>query len=775
MDWAWQRCRFGFLKAATHEGGVAAEFYPPQSLPGSTMMAPVRGDTELFTLHPVTSERGSSDLPSPTDYGFPDYEDAVEPLTLDQVHQLLASPFAPIDAVFFERTGSLRDTIHAQGVAVMSVCYHTSDTPGWHYRGDVRDIVCLKIWRRGFFVGPDCYLTLRGDIKCLPRKCKDGRAYWGCAPVFWCIFHPNVVGSLVEQPDTIPYDFITFTEADRVILTRTSSSALGDESDKTFVFATRNLSPIRPCRARQTRLTRRPHAWEYESAEQRDHIRSSWAPYPNTCELLSNLSLLDDDPPLSSTYQSIIERFAVKWSETHPLPYDYDNADAQPTLEDDRAYSKERGMGNGQTISGVIPISLRKAQIIDHVADVEHCINLKGELQIVQLNDIMHNTSSEATDEWSVVLFLVLWDGENQLPQVLLPQDGCEDMVIQLSLPRGLSVQQARYQAIAKTDQLMRRHLQLRSFPILVAEHVKARVQIVAIPSTHQLQDQRLNAAEIKINRHIFGWFMLSALSHVMLKSFADLAVAKCMTFIQPSPYSNLHGLDGVNVGARGIHVMASGLDLLGNIKKKSYTLVEAEVYCLTVDRKLREALMVHDSDPDADYLHSWVERIGACDPSQILDQVGHQEVRVTELGRPDVADIKFTPRIPAPQTEPASYSDRQPDYCYEVKPSSLGDILTDTCVKDLLNYINTTLREDLVNIAYTPLERVRPRPFVRGSSCFKSSARGCIWDLRQIKKGIITPLELTLPLPSQLHQPTDLGRRGIDYIEAAYHLRQPL
>ena len=129
--------------------------------------------------------------------------------------------------------------------------------------------------------------------------------------------------------------------------------------------------------------------WEYENSEHRDHVRSSWAPYPNTCNLLSDLYLLDHEPTPPPSYQSVIERFAMEWSKVYPLPYDYNSSDAQPTSVEDRLYSKKRGAGDGLVIEGVIPISLRGEQFMDPADAMEKYTDTEDGLHVMRVDDIL--------------------------------------------------------------------------------------------------------------------------------------------------------------------------------------------------------------------------------------------------------------------------------------------------------------------------------------------------------------------------------------------------
>jgi hypothetical protein len=236
---------------------------------------------------------------------------------------------------------------------------------------------------------------------------------------------------------------------------------------------------------------------------------------------------------------------------------------------------------------------------------------------------------------------------------------------------------------------------------------------------------------------------------------------------VQPVSYAQFTPVEGLHLGAREIHLMAKAGEVItqGKLVHQIHSIQEAQTYCLSINEQLQTALMVPDSDPDSEYLHSWVDRVGSCDPADIFHQMGQQSVEVAKLDLEDVSLIKFSPQLRPPNTTAAVYGDQQLAHCYLYQATSLSDLLIDTCHRDLIHYINQTLRADLYNIAFRPLERQRPPPFIRGQSCFQPQARGCIWDLRRIKQGSIIPLKLRHPLISQLHQHQAEGVRGIEYI----------
>ena len=48
------------------------------------------------------------------------------------------------------------------------------------YRGDVRDVIGLRLWSVGWFLGPNCFQHMRRDDNSA-QKLADGRAFFGVA------------------------------------------------------------------------------------------------------------------------------------------------------------------------------------------------------------------------------------------------------------------------------------------------------------------------------------------------------------------------------------------------------------------------------------------------------------------------------------------------------------------------------------------------------------------------------------------------------------------
>ena len=136
------------------------------------------------------------------------------------------------------------EALYGEGCAV-TVDLRSAEHDGAHYKGEVADIIDLHMWEIVFFVGPNCYQHMRRDT-CLDRKKGDGRAYWAGAMVLWCLTCPYALAVIVEQPDSIVYDYVDFEGLPDVHLVETRTSWHGDSSDKFMRLALRNASMAEP-------------------------------------------------------------------------------------------------------------------------------------------------------------------------------------------------------------------------------------------------------------------------------------------------------------------------------------------------------------------------------------------------------------------------------------------------------------------------------------------------------------------------------------------------
>ena len=240
--------------------------------------ASAQGDKPDAPIPPPS--RGSDALSS---FSFPLVDIA-------EVRRLLAS-FDRVSLVGFEFSGAMRTALEASfdpdaREIALSVDLRPCDIGGPHYQGDVRDVLHLAVWHRAFFF-PPCFQQLRGDLDCIVNKIEDKRAFWGCLQVLYCIFSVSALMVFVEQPDTIFGDCFDPDEWPAVELYEFRTAHYDDPSDKFVRLTTRNVrlqAPTHPF----SKPERAPRSqFNFRDADERDRIRSSWAPHAHTCRALA--------------------------------------------------------------------------------------------------------------------------------------------------------------------------------------------------------------------------------------------------------------------------------------------------------------------------------------------------------------------------------------------------------------------------------------------------------------------------------------------------------
>ena len=264
-------------------------------------------------------------------------------LNLDEVRLLLSGADAPTVLVACEFSGALAGALQTAGFSTISCDLRPALHCFPHYRGDVRDIVGLRHWERAYFF-PNCFQHLRGDEQCLPFKIDDCRAFWAAAMVLWCLACPNADVVVVEQPDTLVYDYVDVTEFASLCEFRTSQYGDPGQHDKFIRLAVRNAR-LPPTTHPECRQAQRLSHLEYPNPDARDRARSSWTPHVKTCQALVNLASVDSAK--APDYVALITCFAANWyGSGHPVPADYLNPDAQPTSPEWRNYQEVRGPGD---------------------------------------------------------------------------------------------------------------------------------------------------------------------------------------------------------------------------------------------------------------------------------------------------------------------------------------------------------------------------------------------------------------------------------------------
>eukprot|EP00965_Chrysotila_dentata_P116083 3837473-Pleurochrysis_carterae.AAC.1 len=209
-----------------------------------------------------------------------------------------------------------------------------------------------------------------------------------------------------------------------------------------------------------------------------------------------------------------------------------------------------------------------------------------------------------------------------------------------------------------------------------------------------------------------------------------SLAASKLRSYLTPGIHSLVPQMDARRwvVGARDAQPDLKPAFALSFSSESS--MADALFQCKRANASLRAALTMPSSDSDHKYLRSWINRVGACDLSDLVgDDVlldspapGHSSLAL--------AFHSFTFLIVPPLTDPLPPPKLQPVECYAQIFDSPHELLTPECFRNLQAWLDTLLH-DLTTKRDSPNSRARPQPFVRGQACFVQAARGCAWDLR--------------------------------------------
>eukprot|EP00965_Chrysotila_dentata_P086209 2843826-Pleurochrysis_carterae.AAC.1 len=93
--------------------------------------------------------------------------------------------------------------------------------------------------------------------------------------------------------------------------------------------------------------------------------------------------------------------------------------------------------------------------------------------------------------------------------------------------------------------------------------------------------------------------------------------------------------------------------------------MADALLRCERANARLRAALSVPASDPDHDYLRSWVDRVGAYDLDDLVRDNALLDSAAPERASPSLSLHPFTPLPLPPRMEPFSPPPLQPVACY--------------------------------------------------------------------------------------------------------------
>lgn len=685
--------------------------------------------------------------------------------TLEDVERLLRCSFiAPTDLVGFEFSGAVRRALRARGRVALSVDLRDSEDGGMHAVLDVRLVAPLRSWERAFFF-PPCHQQLRADADCLQSKIADGRAFWGCLLVIFCLCVAADV-LVVEQPDTILADHYAYESVEL------RSSAFGDSISKFIRLGLRNATLSVPAhsRARDPASAPLPVA-AFANADERDRIKSSWAPFPRLCAALA--AMPPAGPPRSPPlFAHEAESFALAWHAAgHPVPRGYLDPHARPPPAS-RAYQLVRGPGDGRAVDAVEPASLA-AELSTADAWMDEALQPLPDSPASRPHSPMPRiragglpTPTEPTielpverqpptidlrtaTEASVVLVLI-----SVLAQPLIYAHVNGFTVLGVTLPERLARSACLDLAQAWTDSAT----DTTHHALMVGEYLGG-ARLIAAP----LDFAPAVAAACRTSRQrrgllaagaAFMWCTLAALASTQAGDAAARAVLAVDAFVKPiaqlADFTAGGSSDAVSFrfGAAPATSVLRRPILDGARSPPAWKVLSAS---LESERLLAAALAALDGDP---LLAGWREVIrpintGELPPELLASPPDFSDARLDEVAFSPVYEPLTTPWLPRSPPQP------DPPLGAPACIAGATAMLNDEGRRVLDEWLQATLA-DLLHIRDSlasgadpaSLDRLRPRPVAIGQGALQAWARGIVWDCRS---ACCVPLDYAAPLDTHL------------------------
>ena len=739
-------------------------------------------DGDEVTLSRAIS-RGVTGMPPQVARGGGSGRRGHPPLTdLTQVLALLDGPNPPTVLVGMEFSGAVRSALEALGLVALSVDFRPSLDGGLHYQGDVRDVLALRPghWQALYFF-PNCFQQLRADVGCLPLKLQDGRAFWGCAMVLWCVCQsaPLVV---VEQPDTIVYDLCRPAHT-RLYEFRTE--ALGDSADKFVRLAVRGVGPVcfdpngRGLRARpQPGRTQ----FDYANPDARDRARSAWTEFPKTASQLAALAVLPHVHEPAPIYSREVDHLRAAFlARGYHVPSAYAAPDAQPPDSPSRKYQTVRGQGHGPppTARDAAGDDLRGGDSAGEeaaalgprgAAGAEHSLaNVDGPRPMSPrpgangpdghgLAAIDLRSAAEAAS----VLIFVCVVGQ---PLVYAHVNGYS--VYGVSMP----LRESRPACMTAIQALVRMMAGALCFAYMVGEYL-AGLRLFAAPIAARpapaavIRDpqSRLRASRAGA---AFMWMTLCALRGCPVEDAAARAILSAETFAGPTQQ-----LADSRLGAQG---HSAGRSFLFGKTPPEYLLTRpplsaglgppswrALAQLVSADSELMSALGEAAWD---NLLSGWREAIrpidtGEIPPGLLANLPSFDDERLDLVPLSLVPEPASTPWLPRPPLQRAVEG-----HC----PRSVGDLMPESTRQRAYDWLQLNL-DDLLAMQRAALageslaERRRPSPLAIGQEELHPWARGVVWDCRPptraLHEGCCVVADFHAPFESDLN--LELFRRRL-------------
>ena len=685
--------------------------------------------------------------------------------SVSDVKRLLACSFAaPTDIVGFEFSAAMRSALEAEGRVALSVDLRESDKGGMHACLDVRLVLPLRTWERAYLF-PPCFQQLRADKECLSFKIFDGRAFWGCLMVIYCLCADADL-LVVEQPDTIVADYYDY----EYIELRTS--AFGDKMSKFARLAVRNLTIELPA---GHSLAQNPSSAPlpvsaYANPEERDRKKSTWAGLPKLCAYLASREPLEQSSPRLSFSKAALE-FANAWHFAgFPVPLGYMDPQAMPPSADIIAYQTVRGPGDGRLVQAVIPASLDYSEATEYherLCDYSSPDSSPSSSRSTSPPPPVRGGGSTAPTGLEV-------DGAVPTLDIRAAGEACVVLVLISVLMQpvifahvnGFTVLGAAMPALSSRTACLElaqcwvdRATDAIHYAYLVGEYLKnARLAVAPLdfaPPPHEVCRTPKARLGLLAAGATFWWCTLAALAGTAVGDAAARSIIAAAAFVRPIKQladfaaAGSHAAVSFHFGSAPATSVVRRPNLDNEMGPPGWRALSADV---TGGRQLFDALRAASDDA---LLAGWSDVIRPFDateiPSELLANLrDFADDRLDNLQLSPVYKPLETAWVPLPPKQPPPPSGGP--MCI----SSPLEMLNPSAKAQLDAWLAATLN-DLVLIRNAlfagvdpdDIDRQRPRPLAIGQGALFEWARGIVWDCRE---QCCKPLDFQVPIETHLN-----------------------
>ena len=689
------------------------------------------------------------------------FDSFVWPLrTHHELRRLLASDvLTPTWLLLGEFSGAFASVCETErGVVTLSVDLREPEQEGLHFCGSFHDVIELATW--DFIVAwPNCTHTAYSNGALRVTKALDGRAFWGHVGVLYVLLAGRAAGRMVEQPDS---DFGQLYPTRRV---RAHTSQYGDVHSKTINLyligaSLPGLTPM-PGALHERDQLRRPAHWEFPDADARDRFRSSWEHFPLFMSALVGCLCVGEPAPPPTPFEDGLEALACAWHDRGwPVPEGYEACtDGLPPIRA-RDYQALRGPGDGRRPQAAIPRSRQaglrplagtptpSADVTPTETPADELI--PGDLSMLQrLAEMQIVTLAELTARGVVLIFIATL----MQPLVFAHVNGFQVLGAELPLSAARSVPM----------RLLERWAELAfSAPAVATTFMIGRygadgprLGVCLLPFVPPPADVVRSASERRarlLKGATFLWCTLACLTGTPLADPVARALAGLAAFAGPVTYT----ADALHEGELLHPVFRLGAAPVASMMGMRPVTYDRHSLghwlCQDADhqRLLRRALEATD-DP---LLDGWAERI-LPPPQELLDLV---QAQMPDMLSADLLSIPYSPLYVPPTT---AYLPRMPAQLPADPPScvrSAMELLTEHGRQRVHEWLSRVLDQlYCIELQHADCERLRPPAVAIGQEALLPWAQGRVWDLTFERAPCAVPLDMTLPLDSNLN---------LDYLE---------